>query len=151
MKNKKRKDGFWNEVRDVKLVSLVSSWWSSFGVALSAVDWPASVWFEGNFTFLSTVSADCLVQLFIIHSDFQLLYAIMRKNVFCTRTLSKNNVLNLSIQKLNSHIHFMKKEKNLRGCACFIFCVAWFSLAFEFSFASLFFFAFARKTCLGVE
>jgi len=67
MGNKKRILLFLNEVRPVSFKSLVSSWWSSFGVALSAVDWPASVWLEWNFAFLSAVSAGCLVHLFIIH------------------------------------------------------------------------------------
>ncbi len=46
---------------------LESSWWSSFCVALSAVNWPCAVWLEWNFTFLSAVSASCLVHLFSIH------------------------------------------------------------------------------------
>jgi len=46
-------------------MSLISSWWSSFAVAFSAVYWPAAVRFEWNFTFLSTVSAGSLVHFFI--------------------------------------------------------------------------------------
>ena len=54
--------------------NLISSGWSSFSVAFSAVYWSGSVGFEWNFTFLAAISADCLVHLSIsIHSLFQLL------------------------------------------------------------------------------
>ena len=84
MGNKKRIFVVFGRSEHVSFKSLVSSWWSSFGVALSAVDWPASVWLEWNFAFLSAVSAGCLVHFFIIQLFFQLLCSIMRKNVFCT-------------------------------------------------------------------
>ncbi len=43
-------------------MSLISSpCISSFSITVSAVYWSALVWFEGNFTFLSTLSANCLV------------------------------------------------------------------------------------------
>ena len=48
-------------------MSLISSRRPSFGVALSAINWSASVWLEGNVTFLSTVGAGCLVHFFLIH------------------------------------------------------------------------------------
>ncbi len=48
-------------------MSLESSWWSSFSVTFSAIDWPGAVWLERNFTFLSAVSAGSLVHLFSIH------------------------------------------------------------------------------------
>jgi hypothetical protein len=54
-------------------VSLVSSWGSSFRIAFSAVYRSASVWFERNFAFLSTVCTDCLVRLSLIHFFSQLL------------------------------------------------------------------------------
>src|SRR3990170_4396402 len=101
MENKKRILLFLNEVRPVSFKSLVSSWWSSFGVALSAVDWPASVWLEWNFAFLSAVSSCCLVHFFVIQLFFQLLCSIMRKNVFCTSMLIRRQRLNLSIQTPN--------------------------------------------------
>jgi len=47
------------------LKSLISSWWSAFRIAFSAIYWPASVWLERNFAFFSTVSAGCLVHLFV--------------------------------------------------------------------------------------
>ncbi len=50
----------------VSFISLISSWWSSFCVALSAINWPTLVWFEWNFAFLSAVSAGSLVHLFVI-------------------------------------------------------------------------------------
>jgi hypothetical protein len=42
---------------------LVSSWWTSFSVALSAIYWSCAVWLERNITFFSAVSASCLVHL----------------------------------------------------------------------------------------
>jgi hypothetical protein len=69
----------------LSLKCLVSSWWSSFWVALSAVNWPCTVWLERNITFFSAVSASCLVHLFvIIHSLFQLLLLWLCKSLFCT-------------------------------------------------------------------
>ena len=55
---------------DVKLVSLISSLWSSFSVTFAAIYWSASVWFEGNFAFLSTFGADCLVHFSSCHFYF---------------------------------------------------------------------------------
>jgi hypothetical protein len=63
-------------------VSLISSWGSSFRIAFSAVYRSASVGFERNFAFLSTVCTDCLVRLSLIHFFSQLLYAIERRNRF---------------------------------------------------------------------
>ena len=58
-------------VKDVQLLSLISSWWSSFCVALTAINWPRAVWLERNITFFSAVSAGCLVHFsVIIHSLF---------------------------------------------------------------------------------
>jgi len=54
-------------------VSLISSWGSSFRIAFTAVHRSASVWFERNFAFLSTVCANCLVRFSLIHFLFQLL------------------------------------------------------------------------------
>jgi hypothetical protein len=48
-------------------ISLISSWRSSFRIAFSAVYRSASVGFKRNFAFLSTVCADCLVHLSLIH------------------------------------------------------------------------------------
>jgi len=121
MGNKKRILLFLNEVRPVSFKSLVSSWWSSFGVALSAVDWPASVWLEWNFAFLSAVSAGCLVHLFIIQLFFQLLCSIMRKNVFCTLCIFRRQRLNLSIQTPNFPCTLHEKTK-----ACAVALVLFF-------------------------
>ena len=49
----------------LKHLRLISSWWSSFCVAFSAVNWPGAVWLEWNVTFLSAVSAGCLMHLAI--------------------------------------------------------------------------------------
>ena len=51
-------------------MSLVSLWWSSFRITFSAVYGSASVGLERNFAFLSTVGANCLVHLFLIHLLF---------------------------------------------------------------------------------
>jgi hypothetical protein len=45
----------------IKLISLISSWGSSFRIAFSAVYGFGSVRFEGNFAFFTTVSAYGLV------------------------------------------------------------------------------------------
>ena len=50
----------------LKLISLISSRWSSFCVALSAINWPVAVCLERNFAFFSAVSAGCLVH-FSVH------------------------------------------------------------------------------------
>jgi hypothetical protein len=42
-------------------MSLISSRWSSFRVALTAINWPCAVRLERNFTFLTAISASCLV------------------------------------------------------------------------------------------
>ena len=112
MENKKRMFVVFGRSEHVSFKSLVSSWWSSFGVALSAVDWPASVWLEGNFAFLSAVSAGCLVHLFIIHTLFSTpLSDIAQKNTFFAQTPhTTNTVLNLSIKKRQFSCYFMKKE-----------------------------------------
>ena len=55
---------------------------SSFRPALSAVDRPTWVRFEGNFTFLTAISTNCLVHLFLSHLLFQLLYYLLCKNCF---------------------------------------------------------------------
>jgi len=105
MENKKRIFLFLDEVRPVSFKSLVSSWWSSFAVALSAVDWPASVWLEWNFTFLSAVRAGCLVHFFVIHTLFSTpVYDLCAKNVFCTPCIFRRQRLNLSIQTPNFSI-----------------------------------------------
>jgi hypothetical protein len=57
-------------------LGLVSSWGSSFRITFSAVHRSASVGFEGNFAFLSTVGADCFVHLFSIHLALSTPYAI---------------------------------------------------------------------------
>ena len=62
-------------------VSLISAWWSSFSVALSAVNWPATVWLEWNITFLSAVSTGCLVHLFWIHSHFHFLFMLFAQRL----------------------------------------------------------------------
>jgi len=46
-----------------RLVSAASSWWSSLSPAFSTVNWPTGIGLERDFTFLSAVSADCLVHL----------------------------------------------------------------------------------------
>jgi hypothetical protein len=62
----KKEKGF---LKFVKMLAynLVPARRSSLSITFSAVNWPASVWFEGNFAFLSTISADCLVHFFLIH------------------------------------------------------------------------------------
>ena len=66
-------------------LSLESSWWSSFGVTFAAINWSCPVWLEWNFTFLSAVSAGCLVCLFSVHYMFQLLYGYCAKKAFFAR------------------------------------------------------------------
>jgi len=121
MGNKKRIFVVFGRSEHVSFKSLVSSWWSSFGVALSAVDWPASVWLEWNFAFLSAVSAGCLVHFFVIQLFFQLLCSIMRKNVFCTSMLIRRQRLNLSIQTPNFPCTLHEKTK-----ACAVALVLFF-------------------------
>ena len=72
-KSRKRK-GLWIKDR-CQLVSLISisSWWSSFLPAFSAVNRSASVRLEWYFTFLATIRADCLMHFSFRHSLFQLL------------------------------------------------------------------------------
>jgi len=107
MGNKKRILLFLDEVRPVSFKSLVSSWWSSFGVALSAVDWPASVWLEWNFAFLSAVSAGCLVHLFRIHSDFSTPIILVSANV-CFARIHVSGVLVLKLIRNNTRFQPLK-------------------------------------------
>ena len=64
-----------------------SSWaWASFlGPALSAVNGSAWVRLEGDFTFLSTFSANCLVHFFLCHFDFSTPITCLYKNRFLAR------------------------------------------------------------------
>jgi len=56
---------------------------SSFCVTLTAINWPAAIWLEWNFAFLSAVSAGCLVHLFVIHfCYFNSLYHFRQKSLF---------------------------------------------------------------------
>jgi hypothetical protein len=65
--------------------NLISSGWTSFSVAFSAVNWSGSVGLEWNFTFLLAISADRLVHLSVsIHSLFQLLLFCCAKIAFYT-------------------------------------------------------------------
>jgi hypothetical protein len=73
---------FENEAK-MLAASLESSRWSSFAVALSAINWPCPVWLERNFTFLPAVGTGCLVRLFGIHLLFHLLFYYYAKLV-CT-------------------------------------------------------------------
>jgi hypothetical protein len=60
--NEKRKKN--DEIRiDVSFVSLISPCWSSLRIAFSAVYWSASVRLERDFTFLATISTNCLMHL----------------------------------------------------------------------------------------
>ena len=69
--------------------NLVSSGWSSLGKAFSAVNWPSAVGFEWNFTFLTAISANCLVHLSVsIHTLFQLL-------IYCCAKIA-SHTLNLT-------------------------------------------------------
>jgi len=58
-----------NRVKTLRII-LISSWWSSLRIAFSAVYRSASVGFERNFAFLSTVCTDCLVRLAFVHFLF---------------------------------------------------------------------------------
>jgi hypothetical protein len=68
-------------------MSLISSGWSSFRITFSAVYWSASVWLEGNFAFLSAITANCLMHLFPVHSTFQLLMLFSAKNLLFAHIL----------------------------------------------------------------
>src|SRR4030042_4831095 len=61
--NGEKRKKFGNESKS-ELVSLIPAWRSSLSVTFSAVHWSATVGFEGNFTFLSTFSANCLGHFF---------------------------------------------------------------------------------------
>jgi len=56
-----------------------SSWWSSFRIAISAVNRSAWVRLEWNFTIFSTISANCLMHLFLGQWLFQLLVCCCAK------------------------------------------------------------------------
>jgi len=60
----------WSKRTKMLLISLISSGRSSFRIAFSAVYRSASVGFERDFAFLSTVCTDCLVCLLLIHFLF---------------------------------------------------------------------------------
>jgi len=111
-------------------VSLISPWWSSFRIAFSAVYRSASVGFEGNFAFLSTVGTDCIVHLFSIHCPFQLLVLFNTKTAFCTLSLISHTVLNLFLherrfQHRSCHNHarpciWRTQLKNVQGVTFFL-------------------------------
>ena len=84
--DKNKKETHKDEVKDVELTSLISSRWSSFCVALTAINWPGAVWLERNFAFFSAVSAGRLVHFsVIIHSLFQLLLYLLCKKLVLTQ------------------------------------------------------------------
>ena len=65
-------------------MSLESSRGSSFRVAFSAVYWSAWVWFEGNFAFLSALSANCLVHFSVfsvVSQSISHLHAIVNEKL----------------------------------------------------------------------
>jgi len=87
---------------------LISSRWSSFSVTFAAVNWPGAVWLEGNFTFLSAVSAGCLGHLSAIHFFlFQLLYTVQTKIAFCQFPLYKQHSIK-PIHRQNNIKHLVK-------------------------------------------
>ncbi len=93
-------------------MSLISSRGSAFTVAFSAVNWPGSVWFEGNFTFLSTVGTGCLMEfLAITHFLIQLLYCLLRAKNVLHRTI----VVQLGFKPISSQTQpftFKPSEKH---------------------------------------
>jgi hypothetical protein len=76
---------------------LISSRGSSLRIAFSAIYRSASVWFEGNFAFLSTVSANRLMHFSSLHSAYSTPYVFSAKAAFCTVLIAGTFVLNLSV------------------------------------------------------
>ncbi len=68
----------------VSLISPTAT--SALRITFSAVNWSASVWFEGNFAFFSTFSTDCLVHFSSSHFLFQLLCYFSAKMVLFAQT-----------------------------------------------------------------
>jgi hypothetical protein len=91
-------------VKDVQLISLISSWWSTFCVTLTAINWPCTVWFERNVTFFSAVSASCLV-----HFSVVIHYAISTPTTFAVQKLILHITHYLVLQpyKLNACIFIL--------------------------------------------
>jgi hypothetical protein len=101
--------------RDFKpngLIYLISTWWSMFCVALSAVNWSATVWLEGNFTFLLAFSTGCLVHLFWIHSVFSTPIILVSANVCFARVLV-SCVLVLKLMRNNTRFQPWVKQESL--------------------------------------
>jgi len=72
-------------------LNLISSC-SSFGITFSAVYWSASVRFERNFTFLATLSTNCLMHLSgfsIRHGELHLLIIVNEELAFFMNSNSR--------------------------------------------------------------
>ncbi len=99
----------------------ISSWGCSLRVTLSAVYRSAPIGLEGNFTFLSTFSANCLVHLFsFIRQLSQLLHGCCAKTRFLHATSSlhigayKQHVQNRKVETYGNRI---RTHSTLLQCA----------------------------------
>jgi hypothetical protein len=102
-----------NPSGDAGLLSLVSSWWSSFGVAFSAVYWSASVGFEWDFAFLSAFSANCLMHFFSIGDSVQLLMFFSARIIFFARLpIFSPILLNISVHNNEFYAHLKEYQSH---------------------------------------
>jgi len=102
------------------------SFWFSFLVAIATVNWSFTIWFEWNFSFISTVGTSNFVHF----SWFAVVSVVVIHFIF-----SPNNMLYINSKQLTQGLDFRKKLfiiiyllKSVTLIFCFLNVYKWFSL-----------------------